>query len=68
VHFGLIVIVNLAIGMVTPPVGVNLFIACGIAKIQMEQLMKPLSVFLAVLVLNLMVITYVPGLSLALIR
>jgi TRAP-type C4-dicarboxylate transport system permease large subunit len=49
-------------------VGVNLFIACGIAKIQMEQLMKPLSVFLAVLVLNLMVITYVPGLSLALIR
>ncbi|MFN7633154.1 MAG: TRAP transporter large permease, partial [Acetobacteraceae bacterium] len=68
VHFGLIVIVNLAIGMVTPPVGVNLFIACGIAKIQMEQLMKPLSVFLAVLLLNLMVITYVPGLSLALIR
>jgi tripartite ATP-independent transporter DctM subunit len=68
VHFGLIVIVNLAIGMVTPPVGVNLFIACGIAKIQMEQLMKPLSVFLAVLVLNLMVITYVPWLSLALIR
>ena len=68
VHFGLIVVVNLAVGMVTPPVGVNLFIACGIAKIQMEQLMKPLSVFLAVLVLNLMVITYVPGLSLALVR
>lgn len=68
VHFGLIVIVNLAVGMVTPPVGVNLFIACGIAKIQMEQMMKPLSVFLAVLVVNLMVITYVPGLSLALVR
>ena len=68
VHFGLIVIVNLAVGMVTPPVGVNLFIACGIAKIRMEQLMKPISVFLAVLLANLMVITYVPGLSLALIR
>jgi C4-dicarboxylate transporter DctM subunit len=68
VHFGLIVIVNLAVGMVTPPVGVNLFIACGIAKVRMEQLMKPLSVFLAVLIVNLMVITYVPGLSLALIR
>jgi tripartite ATP-independent transporter DctM subunit len=68
VHFGLIVIVNLAVGMVTPPVGVNLFIACGIAKIRMEQLMKPLSVFLAVLLVNLMAITYVPGLSLALIR
>jgi TRAP-type C4-dicarboxylate transport system permease large subunit len=54
--------------MVTPPVGVNLFIACGIARIGMEQLMKPLSVFLAVLVVNLMAITYVPGLSLALLR
>jgi tripartite ATP-independent transporter DctM subunit len=68
VHFGLIVIVNLAVGMVTPPVGVNLFIACGIARISMEQLMRPLVVFLAVLVTNLMIITYVPWLSLALIR
>jgi C4-dicarboxylate transporter, DctM subunit len=68
VHFGLIMIVNLAIGMVTPPVGVNLFVACGIAKISMEQLMRPLLVFLAVLVLNMLVITYVPWLSLALIR
>lgn len=68
VHFGLIMIVNLAIGMVTPPVGVNLFIACGIARITMEELMRPLAMFLAVLVLNLMVITYVPGLSLGLLR
>ncbi|WP_372424400.1 TRAP transporter large permease [Salinarimonas chemoclinalis] len=68
VHFGLIMIVNLAIGMVTPPVGVNLFIACGIARISMEELMRPLAVFLAILVLNLMVITYVPGLSLGLLR
>ncbi|MFN7000703.1 MAG: TRAP transporter large permease [Elioraea tepidiphila] len=68
VHFGVIVIVNLAVGMVTPPVGVNLFIACGIARIGMEQLIRPLSIFLAVLLANLMAITYVPGLSLALIR
>jgi tripartite ATP-independent transporter DctM subunit len=68
VHFGLIVIVNLAVGMVTPPVGVNLFVACGIARISMEKLMRPLVVFLAVLVLNLAVITYVPWLSLALLR
>jgi tripartite ATP-independent transporter DctM subunit len=68
VHFGLIVIVNLAVGMVTPPVGVNLFVACGIARITMEQLMKPLLVFLAVLLLNLAIITYVPALSLALVR
>lgn len=68
VHFGMIMIVNLAVGMVTPPVGVNLFIACGIAKISMEQLMRPLVVFLVVLIGNLMVITYVPALSLAFLR
>ncbi|MEM1236956.1 MAG: TRAP transporter large permease [Pseudomonadota bacterium] len=68
IHFGLIMIVNLAVGMVTPPVGVNLFIACGIARISMEQLMRPLSVFLAVLITNLLIITYVPSISLALLR
>lgn len=68
IHFGLIMIVNLAIGMVTPPVGVNLFVACGIARITMEQLMRPLWTFLAVLVACMAVITYVPWLSLALIR
>jgi tripartite ATP-independent transporter DctM subunit len=68
IHFGLIMIVNLAVGMVTPPVGVNLFIACGIARVSMEQLMRPLAVFLVVLIANLMVITYVPSLSLVLLR
>jgi C4-dicarboxylate transporter, DctM subunit len=68
VHFGLIMIVNLAIGMVTPPVGVNLFVACGIANVSMEQLMRPLLVFLAVLTIDMLIITYVPWLSLALIR
>lgn len=68
IHFGLIMIVNLAIGMVTPPVGVNLFVACGIARISMEQIMRPLSVLLAVLIVNMLIITYVPALSLALIR
>ena len=60
VHFGLVVIVNLAVGMVTPPVGVNLFLICGIANISMEKLMRPLSIFLAVLFVNLLLITYVP--------
>jgi C4-dicarboxylate transporter DctM subunit len=68
VHFGLVMIVNLAIGMVTPPVGVNLFVACGIANVTMEQLMRPLLVFLVVLVVNMLIITYVPWLSLALLR
>ncbi|MGF1659676.1 MAG: TRAP transporter large permease [Rubrimonas sp.] len=68
VHFGVVMIVNLAIGMTTPPVGVNLFIACGIARVRMEELMRPLSIFLAVLVANLMAITFLPVLTLALIR
>ena len=68
VHFGMIMIVNLAVGMVTPPVGVNLFIACGIARISMEQLMRPLAIFLGVLIVNLLIITYVRGISLALLR
>ena len=60
VHFGIIVITNLAIGMVTPPVGVNLFITCSIAGIRVEEIVKPLLVFLAVLLVNLAAITYLP--------
>ncbi len=67
VHFGLILIVNTAVGMVTPPVGANLFISCAIARISMEQLTRPLMVFLGVLVIDILVITYVPALSLALL-
>ena len=68
IHFGLIMIVNLAIGMVTPPVGVNLFVACGIARISMEQLIRPLSIHLAALIVCMIIITYVPWISLALVR
>lgn len=60
VHFGIIVIVNLAVGMVTPPVGVNLFLVCGIAKVSMEKMMRPLTIFLSILLINLLLITYVP--------
>jgi C4-dicarboxylate transporter DctM subunit len=56
-------VVNLAVGMVIPPVGVNLFVACQVANVRMEQLMRPLLLFLGVLVLDLMIITYVPALS-----
>lgn len=63
VHFGTIMVVNLAIGMVTPPVGVNLFVVCQIAKIRLEKLVRPLLMFLAVLILDVLVITYVPALT-----
>ncbi|MGE0238625.1 MAG: TRAP transporter large permease [Parvibaculaceae bacterium] len=68
IHFGAIIIVNLATGMVTPPVGVNLFIVSHIAGIRMEAMIRPLLGFLAIIILDLLIISYVPGLSTFLIR
>lgn len=63
VHFGMIMIVNLAMGMVTPPVGVNLFIACQIAGIKLEELTKALIPFFIMLIVDILIITYVPAIS-----
>jgi C4-dicarboxylate transporter DctM subunit len=63
-HFGVVMVVNLALGMVTPPFGVNLFAACTVANIRLETLIKPLLPFVAVVVGCLLVITYVPEISL----
>ncbi|KKW68281.1 C4-dicarboxylate ABC transporter permease [Lampropedia cohaerens] len=64
VHFGIIMIINLALGMVTPPMGVNLFAACAIARVSLEQMIRPLLPFVAVILACLMLVTYVPGISL----
>ena len=64
VHFGIIMVVNLAIGFITPPLGVNLFVACGIGKISLEELSKSMIPWLAVMVTCLAVITFVPEISL----
>jgi len=66
VHFGLIMVVNLALGMITPPFGVNLFAACTVAKISLDRIVGHLIPFVLVIVACLMVITYVPALSLGL--
>lgn len=63
VHFGTVMIVNLAIGMVTPPVGVNLFVVCQVANVRLEQLIRPLLIFLFVLILDVLIISYVPALT-----
>lgn len=63
-HFGVIMVVNLALGMVTPPFGVNLFAACTVANIPIERLIRPLFPFVLVVIACLMVITYMPELSL----
>ena len=66
VHFGLIMVVNLALGMITPPFGVNLFAACTVARISLDKIIRHLLPFVGVILLCLLVITYVPALSLGL--
>ena len=66
VHFGLVMVVNLALGMVTPPFGVNLFAACTVARISLDRIVGHLLPFVLVILACLMVITYVPVLSLGL--
>lgn len=66
VHFGLIMVVNLALGMITPPFGVNLFAACTVARISLDRIIGHLLPFVLVVLACLMVITYVPAISLTL--
>ena len=66
VHFGLVMVINLAMGMITPPFGVNLFAACTIARISLDQIIGRLIPFIVVIFSCLMVVTYVPSISLAL--
>lgn len=64
VHLGLVMVVNLALGMVTPPFGVNLFAACTVANISVDAIIGKLIPFVLVVLACLLVITYVPQLSL----
>lgn len=64
IHFGVIMIVNLAIGMLTPPFGLNLFVASGVSKMSLAGVTRGTFPFILVLIVALLVITYVPQLSL----
>jgi tripartite ATP-independent transporter DctM subunit len=64
VHFGMVMVVNLALGMITPPFGVNLFAACTVARISLDRIVTQLLPFVGVVLSCLMVVTYVPSLSL----
>ncbi len=64
IHFGLVMVVNLALGMITPPFGVNLFAACTVARISLDRIIPYLLPFVLVILGCLMVVTYVPELSL----
>ena len=64
IHFGIVMIMNLAIGFLTPPVGVNLFVANAISKVNMRLIFVKALPFIAMSILVLMLITYIPWLSL----
>lgn len=63
VHFGIIMVVNLAIGMVTPPVGVNLFVAAPIAGTSLEKISRAVLPFIALLIINVLMISFIPKIS-----
>jgi len=63
VHFGLIVNVNLTIGMSTPPVGLALFVSCGMANVKIEETWHYLRLYLLVTIVDLFLITYIPQIS-----
>ena len=64
VHFGMIMLVNLGIGLITPPVGSVLFVASAVSKQKIEQVVKAMLPFYLVLLLVLMLVTYIPAISL----
>lgn len=65
IHFGIIMIVNLSLGFITPPLGLNLFVASSISQIKIVQLSKAIIPGFAVLVCVLLIITYIPWFALA---
>lgn len=68
VHFGMIMILNLGIGLLTPPVGPTLVVGCAIGKVTMEAVSKSIIVFYIPMLIVLMLVTYIPALSLFLPR
>ena len=67
VHFGAIMIVNLAIGLVTPPVGVNLYVACGIADVSLKKISSSVVPLIIASLIVLLIVTYFEPLSLLLL-
>ena len=68
VHFGMIMMVNLGIGLITPPVGAVLFVGSAVAKLRIEQVVRAMGPFFVILLFVLVLVTYVPQISLWLPR
>jgi C4-dicarboxylate transporter DctM subunit len=68
IHFGIVVVVNMEMGLITPPVGMNLYVASGISGMPLYSVMRAAAPWIAVVVFVLLVITYVPWISLVVPR
>lgn len=68
VHFGMIMMINLGIGLITPPVGAVLFVGSAVAKLKIEQVVKAMKPFFVILLFVLVLVTYVPQISMWLPR
>ena len=64
IHFGIIMVLNLSVGLCTPPVGSVLFIGCSVAKVRIETVIKPLLPMFVAMIIVLLLVTYIPSLSL----
>jgi C4-dicarboxylate transporter DctM subunit len=67
IHFGIIMIVNLSIGLITPPVGMCLFVAAQVGETKYEQVIKAIWPFLLMMIINVLIITFIPALSIGLL-
>ena len=64
VHFGIVMVLNLCIGLCTPPVGTILFVGSGVAKVSVSKVIKPLLAFIAIMIAVLLLVLFIPGISL----
>ena len=64
IHFGIVMVLNLCVGLCTPPVGSVLFIGCSVANLKIERVIKPLLPMFIIMIVVLMLVTYIPSLSL----
>lgn len=64
VHFGILIVYNLCIGLCTPPVGNALFLGCAIADLKIEEIIKTILPYFVVMIIGLLLVTYIPAISL----
>jgi C4-dicarboxylate transporter DctM subunit len=68
VHLGIIMVVNMTFGLLTPPLGVHLFVACGIAKIKFDVICREILPFLMLAVIVILIVTYIPQTAMWLVK